>query len=169
MKRFLSLWVVFVLLQGCVPHSTRLPVTERTNQELIRELKKYEYSSNEDPDYSLQEVFDELSKRGASASEAAPMLARMIAFDGATSVTASKPLVAMGPSTKSSIPYLMINLNNSREDVRRYSIFVLGIIGSDASCAVPSLCVYNSKTTPPNNLECRAEEKMRCPRIQMVV
>jgi hypothetical protein len=32
-----------------------------------------------------------------------------------------------------------------------------------------SLCVYNSKTTPPNNLECRAEEKMRCPRIQMVV
>jgi len=32
-----------------------------------------------------------------------------------------------------------------------------------------TLCVYNSETTPPNNLECRAEEKMRCPRIQMVV
>jgi hypothetical protein len=31
-----------------------------------------------------------------------------------------------------------------------------------------TLCVYNSETTPPNNLECKAEEKMRCPRIQMV-
>ena len=33
----------------------------------------------------------------------------------------------------------------------------------------PALCVYNSETTPPNNLECKAEEKMRCLRIQMVV
>jgi hypothetical protein len=31
-----------------------------------------------------------------------------------------------------------------------------------------TLCVYNSKTTPPNNLECKAEEKMACPRIQML-
>lgn len=31
-----------------------------------------------------------------------------------------------------------------------------------------SLCVYNSETTPRNNLECKAEEKMRCLRIQMV-
>jgi hypothetical protein len=32
-----------------------------------------------------------------------------------------------------------------------------------------SICVYNSETTPPNNLECRAEENMVCSRIQMVV
>jgi hypothetical protein len=32
----------------------------------------------------------------------------------------------------------------------------------------PALCVYNSETTPPDNLECRAEEKMTCLRIQMV-
>jgi len=32
-----------------------------------------------------------------------------------------------------------------------------------------TLCVYNSETTPPNNLESRAEEKMRCLRTQMVV
>jgi YD repeat-containing protein len=31
------------------------------------------------------------------------------------------------------------------------------------------LCVYNSETTPPNNLECRAEEKKRCLRTQMVM
>jgi len=31
-----------------------------------------------------------------------------------------------------------------------------------------TLCVYNSETTPPNNLECKAEEKMICLRIQMV-
>jgi hypothetical protein len=30
------------------------------------------------------------------------------------------------------------------------------------------LCVYNSETTPSNNLECKAEEKMACLRIQMV-
>jgi hypothetical protein len=34
--------------------------------------------------------------------------------------------------------------------------------------AVP-LCVYNSETTPRDNLESKAEEKMRCLRIQMVV
>jgi WD40 repeat protein len=31
-----------------------------------------------------------------------------------------------------------------------------------------TLCDYNSETTPRNNLECKAEEKMRCLRIQMV-
>ena len=36
------------------------------------------------------------------------------------------------------------------------------------SHAVASLCVYNSETTPPDNLECRAEEKMRCLRVQLV-
>jgi hypothetical protein len=32
-----------------------------------------------------------------------------------------------------------------------------------------SLCVYNGETTPPNNLECKAEENMVCLRIQMVL
>ena len=30
------------------------------------------------------------------------------------------------------------------------------------------LCDYNGETTPSNNLECKAEEKMTCLRIQMV-
>jgi hypothetical protein len=33
---------------------------------------------------------------------------------------------------------------------------------------INTLCVYNSETTPPNNLECKAEEKMVCLRIQIV-
>jgi len=32
-----------------------------------------------------------------------------------------------------------------------------------------ALCVYNSETTLPNNLESRAEEQTRCLRTQMVV
>jgi hypothetical protein len=32
-----------------------------------------------------------------------------------------------------------------------------------------SLCVYNSETTPPNNLESMAEEQTRCLRTQMVM
>lgn len=142
MKNLLWLLLVFILLQGCTSPSTPPPISERTNQELIQELKRYEYSSTETPEYPLQEVLDELSKRGASASEAAPMLARMIAFDGSASVTASKPLVAMGPSAKSAIPYLLQNLSNTREDVRLYSIFVLGIVGPTASCAVPQIATF---------------------------
>jgi ubiquinone/menaquinone biosynthesis C-methylase UbiE len=43
-----------------------------------------------------------------------------------------------------------------------------GLIGFWLSHVDRTLCVYNSETTSPNNLECRAEEKMRCLRIQMV-
>lgn len=142
MKNLLWLLSVFILLQGCASPPTPPPISRWTNQELIQELKRYEYSSTENPEYSLQEVLDELSKRGASASEAAPMLARMIAFDGAASVTASKPLVAMGHSAKTAIPYLLQNLNNSRADVKLYSIFVLGIIGPAAKCAVPHIAIF---------------------------
>jgi hypothetical protein len=50
-----------------------------------------------------------------------------------------------------------------------FNWFVIGLLATIYSLVIATLCVYNSKTTPPNNLECRAEEKMRCPRIQMVV
>ena len=30
------------------------------------------------------------------------------------------------------------------------------------------LCDYNGETTPPYNLECKAEEKMACQKTQMV-
>lgn len=139
MKKLLWLLSILIFLQGCTSPSTPPPISGRTNQDLIQELKKYEYSSAKTPEYPLQEVLDELSVRGASASEAAPMLAKMIAFDGVASVTASQPLVAMGSSAKAAIPYLLQNLSNSREDVRLYSISVLGIIGPTASCAVPQI------------------------------
>lgn len=142
MKKLSWLFCIFILLQGCTSTPAPPPISGRTNQELIQELKRYEYSSTETPEYSFQEVLDELSKRGPSASEAAPILARMIAFDGSASVTASKPLVAMGAAAKPAIPYLLQNLGNPREDVKRYSIFVLGIIGPTASCAVPQIAIF---------------------------
>ena len=142
MKKLSWFLSILILLQGCSSPPTLPPISERTNQELIQELKRYEYSSTEPPEYPIQEVFDELSERGASASETAPMLARMIAFDGSASVTASEPLVAMGPAAKPAIPYLLQNLSNPREDVKRYSIFVLGIVGPTASCAVPQIAEF---------------------------
>jgi hypothetical protein len=47
----------------------------------------------------------------------------------------------------------------------RRSILTIGV----RSHVETALCVYNSETTPPNNLESRAEENMVCSRIQMVV
>jgi len=143
--RLLLLLITIIFSQGCSSLSTTPtppPISEKTNGELIHLLKTFENSSNEVSEYPPYEIFDELEKRGASASEAAPMLAKVIAFDGSTSVTASSPLVAMGSSARPAIPYLLQNLASPREDVRRYSIFVLGTIGTPAQCAVPQLATF---------------------------
>ncbi len=143
--QLLFLLIIAVFFQGCSSPTTipaASPLSEKTNNELIHLLETYEYSSTEVSEYPLQDVLDELEKRGASASEAAPILAKMIAFNGSTSVLASKPLVAMGSSAGPAIPYLLQNLTSPREDVRRYSIFVLGTIGPPANCAVPQLATF---------------------------
>jgi hypothetical protein len=130
-------------LQGCsssVPAPTSLSISAKTNAELIQLLEK-----SADPDtgveYNTYQIVDEFERRGPSASEAAPALAKAMAFDQRDSYRASRALAAMGISAKSAIPYLLQNLNNRREEVRRHSIFVLGIIGEPASCAVPKIAL----------------------------
>lgn len=111
-------------------------------------MDTFRYDSDEVSEYDFYLIIEELEKRGSSASEAAPTLARMIAFNGSTSVTASHPLVAMGSSAQSAIPFLLQNLESEREDVRRYSIFVLGTIGEPAKCAVPYIAPFLLDTDP---------------------
>jgi hypothetical protein len=116
-----------------------MPISEKTNFELIQVLEKFGQDNSKDSPYSFSDIVDELERRGPSASETAPVLAKAMAFNGTGSVTASRALIAMGPSAKSAIPYLLQNLDNSRAEVRSYSVFVLGTIGEPSSCAIPEL------------------------------
>lgn len=118
---------------------TRMPISEKSNADLIRILEEYENYEFPDPEYSFEEIILELEVRGPLASESAPALAKAMAFNQRGSVIASRALIAMGSSAESSIPYLLQNLDSDREEVRRYSVFVLGILGKNANCAVPKI------------------------------
>ena len=85
------------------------------------------------------DVIEELEKRGKSASESAPTLAKAIAYNRRDSGIAGKALIPMGQSAKNAIPILIQNLDNERADVRRYSVFSLGFIGKPAECSIPNL------------------------------
>lgn len=102
-------------------------------------METSEHPNEEDANYRFGQILDELESRGSSASEAAPALARAIASKRRDSVMASKALIAMGSSAISAIPYLLQNLENSREEVRLYSVFVLGVIGEPARCTIPEM------------------------------
>jgi hypothetical protein len=144
----ITIFMFFLTGCGFVTSTPLPPISDKTNDELIQLLDTFKYDSDEVSEYAFYMIVEELEKRGASASEAAPTLARMIAFNGSTSVTASHPLVAMGSSAQSAIPFLLQNLESEREDVRRYSIFVLGTIGESASCAVPLIAPFLWDTDP---------------------
>lgn len=139
---FLLILTIFSLfLAGCIFTSEKpfVHISDRTNAELIHYLESFGYGKIQVSEYSFELIVDELTNRGPSASEAAPILARVISYNGSYSVTASHPLIVMGPAAKSAIPYLLQNLSSKREDVRSYSIFVLGIIGEASRCAVPQM------------------------------
>ena len=140
-KHLTGLLTFIFFLAGCTfaPNTPIPPISQKTNAELIQLLDTFSYENDEESEYDFYLIIEELEERGASASEAAPILAKMIAYDGSTSVTASHPLVAMGKSAQSATPYLIQNLDNEREEVRRYSIFVLGTIGEPAKCSVPEI------------------------------
>jgi HEAT repeat protein len=134
--------IIFIsFLQGCGFISTLAPapISEKTNAELIQLLNDSANLNNENSGYPSYLIVDELKRRGPSASEAAPALAKAMTFNQRGSYQASGALIAMGSSAKSAIPYLLQNLDNGREEVRRHSVFVLGIIGEPASCAVPKI------------------------------
>lgn len=126
-------------VHGCVSTPKTIPISEKTNGELAQILESFENPSDYNPPYSFPEVINEIERRGTSATELAPILAKAISFDRRDSVIASEALIAMESSAKPAIPYLLQNLDNSREDVRRYSVFVLGTLGEPASCAVPKI------------------------------
>jgi HEAT repeat protein len=141
-----SLFLLPIAISLCILSScnsdttpTRMPISGRSNVDLIRILEEHENYAFPGPEYSFEEIVLELEKRGTLASEAAPALAKAMAFNQRGSVIASRALIAMGSSAESSIPYLLQNLDSDREEVRRYSVFVLGILGEHANCAVPKI------------------------------
>lgn len=125
--------------QGCSSAPTETPISAKTNSDLTQMLESFENPTNYNPTYSFPEVINEIERRGPSASELAPILARAIAFDRRDSGIAGEVLISMGSSAKSAIPYLLQNLDNDREDVRFSSVYVLGILGEPANCAVPKI------------------------------
>ena len=140
---FTTLAIFLSLLQGCgsISAPTPIPVSELTNAELIQILENLENPNYAPSAYPRYLVVDELEKRGPSAAAAAPVLAKSMAYNERGSYQASEALIAIGPSAQSAIPYLVQNLNNNREEVRRHSIFVLGILGESSSCAVPKIAL----------------------------
>jgi hypothetical protein len=116
--------------------ATRL--SDMAEEELIKKI------SSDDPKdmqfYSL--TIDELMKRGAAASEAAPALAKAIERPFRNSVIASEALFAMGEDAILSLPILLGNLSNKRAEVRLYSIMVIGRIGENALCSIPTIAPF---------------------------
>ena len=148
-SRFLlTLAITSTILHGCGSTPTTIPISEKSNNELIEFLETFKESNNDITPYSFRETIDELKRRGSLASETAPTLARAIAFDRRDSVIASEALIAIGTRAKSAIPYLVQNMNSSRADVRLFSTFVLGIIGEPSNCAVPQIASLLWDTDP---------------------
>jgi hypothetical protein len=146
-KQFvIPLTICFVLLVSCIfIQSNKLEnqnkegsISEKSTAELIQILEQAENVNN--PAFNLfLDVVDELEKRGQSASEAAPTLAKAIAYDRRDSGVAGRALIPMGQSATTAIPILLRNLDNKREDVRLYSAINLGFIGIPAECSIPKL------------------------------
>lgn len=90
----------------------------------------------------LYYVIDEIDRRKLQSPEAAVALAKALAFPRRESINASTPLFNMGEKGRESIPYLVENLNNSRIEVRKYSIIILGNIGVDAKCTIPHIANF---------------------------
>jgi len=134
-QMFHILFIASVILwAGCARTGPQKSLSKASTDELIRLLEDTKDSSGLFPD-----IIMELTARGPTAYEAAPTLARALAYDRRDSTIASRALIAMGPTAKSAIPFLIVNLRDQRADVRRYSVFVLGTMGNPSHCAIPQL------------------------------
>jgi len=135
-----------ILLAGCGLAGTQgVNLSKASTADLGGDLSKASTADlvrlleNEKGGDNFLEIISEFTRRGSSASEAAPALARALAYNRRDSIIACRPLVAMGWAAHSAIPVLFENLSNERADVRLGSAFVLGTIGSASKCAVPKL------------------------------
>ncbi len=83
-------------------------MTKKSNKELIQILERS--GDVNDPAFDLfDDVIEELEKRGQSASEAAPALAKAISYPRRDSGIAGKALIPMGQSAVNAIPIFLQN------------------------------------------------------------
>jgi HEAT repeat protein len=141
LKNIIRIIIIFVFLYGCGAKNspTTTPLSEFSTPELIQILESFK--ENDSSIYPRYQIVNEIKMRGSSAAAAAPALARSMAYNDRGSYQASEALVAIGPSAYTAIPFLLINLDNPREEVRRHSIFVLGFLRESSSCAVPKIAL----------------------------
>jgi hypothetical protein len=137
------LLVIYVtLLVSCTSTKYKKSEVDSMHDKSTEELTQILEQANDvnNPAFNLfLDVVEELKKRGQSASEAAPTLAKAIAYNRRDSGAAGKALIPMGQSATSAIPILVQNLDNERENVRLYSTLNLGFIGNPAKCSIPKL------------------------------
>lgn len=81
----------------------------------------------------------ELGRRKELAAEAAPALARALAYSRHDSTEAAIALMGIGPDAIDAAPELVTSLQHERPEVRAYAALALGSIGAPAECAVPDL------------------------------
>ena len=130
---FLSV-CVFVLNSCANDNFSERDISALSTKELILLLE-----NPEDPENLFGTITKELSKRGPSASEAAPALGVALTYRRRDSYLAGFAVMAIGPNAKSAIPILVSELSHERSTVRRYAALSLGTIGQSAECAVPQL------------------------------
>lgn len=127
--------IVVLILNGCSQQTApEQDISNKSTEELIRLLE-----DQNDPDNLFGAVTKELSKRGSSASDAAPALSVALTYPRRDSYLAGFALIAIGPNAKLAIPILTSELTHERNTVRRYAALSLGAIGQEAECAIPQL------------------------------
>ena len=109
-------------------------VSSKSTKELIKLLE-----DQSDPENLFGAITEELGKRGADASDAAPALSVALTYPRRDSYLAGFALMALGPNAKSAIPILTSELTHERTNVRKYAALSLGAIGYEAECAIPQL------------------------------
>jgi hypothetical protein len=143
-KRF-PLSLTTLLLVACAPRtvSSPTPLSLGDLMVVIRagdpSLPESQYNSHLFAQFG--DAAQQLTAMGTAAEPAAPLLAEALAYSRRDSYMAARPLVALGPHAVSAVPQLLKNLTNPSAHVRRHSAYVLGSIGTQASCAVPNIAI----------------------------
>ncbi len=146
-KNIIILLVMSTLLlsSACMREKSKVCVNVSilSTKELTRLL-----SDISDPYGLFWPITDELKNRGSLAAEAAPALAKALAYPRRDTFMAWEALINIGPEAKTAIPFLLENLANERADIRAYSAIALASIGPSAKCAVPYLAPLLWDTDP---------------------
>lgn len=132
MKTTIALVLLVGILGGCV-NSPKPRMETLTVDQLTAIIVQ-------EPDGEIfLAAVQELGHREQMAADAAPALARALAYPRHDSTEAAIALIKIGPAGVDAVPQLVNALKHERPEVRAYAALALGSIGTPAQCAVPEL------------------------------